>query len=255
MIANVSSNDNNTIGKDGTNLAENAAAAVHARAQSELAKAAEEAQKLLQELDHGATQNERVKIHVFDFSDTGAYLSKGSGDKMRARKIYQELYDKVGTTGSWKITDIVPARASTLGHTNKVIGFWHAFVESNVTGEKVDMRQVVDEMRTSNCDDLAVAQVCYPEMPGAYCVVAIEDNIGIGAKINEMQKSGCAPTSTSSKPRPTCSTSIVALRRGRRARRRSKGTSARRRGGGANGRRGLGCGGEASDARDERPCV
>ena len=109
MIANVSNNNNNTTGQDGTNIAEAAAAAVHARAQSELAKAAEEAQKVLQGLDHDEAQNEHVKIHLFDFSDAGAYLSKGSGDKMRTRKIYQEIYDKAGTAG-WKITDVVPAR-------------------------------------------------------------------------------------------------------------------------------------------------
>ena len=190
MIANVSNNNNNTTGQDGTNIAEAAAAAVHARAQSELAKAAEEAQKVLQGLDHDEAQDERVKIHLFDFSDAGAYLSKGSGDKMRTRKIYQEIYDKAGTAG-WKITDVVPARASSVGHTNKVIGFWHAFAEAKAPGENIDVHQVMEGMHAFNCDDIAVAPVCYPEMPGAYCVVIIEDNVGVGAKINEMQKSGC----------------------------------------------------------------
>ena len=57
MIANVSINNNNTIGHDGTNMSEAATAAVHARAQSELAKAAEEAQKVLQGLDRAARED------------------------------------------------------------------------------------------------------------------------------------------------------------------------------------------------------
>ena len=43
----------------------------------------------------------------------------------------------------------------------------------------------------AGCDGLAVALVCYPEMPGTYCIVIIEDNVGVGAKIHELQKAGC----------------------------------------------------------------
>ena len=103
MTANDYGNDNSNGVRDGTHTADTVAAAVRARAQSELAEAAEKAQKILQDLDQGAAQNERVKIHLFDFSHDGEYLSRGSGDKMRTRKIYQEIYDKVGTA-DWKIT-------------------------------------------------------------------------------------------------------------------------------------------------------
>ena len=190
MFANVSSNNNNTIGQDGTNMSEAATAAVHARAQRELAKAAEEAQKVLQGLDRDEAQNERLKIHLFDYSENGAYTCKGSGDKVRKRNIYQELYEKTAEAG-WKITDIMPARAIPVGHTNKVVGFWHAFVEAKALGEKIDVRSVMGSMHALGCKDIVVAPVCYPEMPGACCIVITEDNIGVGAKINEMQKAGC----------------------------------------------------------------
>ena len=79
-----------------------------------------------------------MKINLLDFSDGGQYISKGSGDKVRARKIYEELYAKTGAA-TWKITDVTPARTVSIGHTNKVIGFWHAFAESKVSGAKIDV--------------------------------------------------------------------------------------------------------------------
>ena len=107
-MANNYNNKTNTIGSGGINITESAASAVRARAHSELAKAAEEAQNLLQDLNQDAAQNERMQINLFDLRHGGALISKGSGDKMRARKIYQILYDKVGAA-DWKITDITPA--------------------------------------------------------------------------------------------------------------------------------------------------
>ena len=50
---------------------------------------------------------------------------------MRLRKIYQLLYEKAGAADR-KITDIAPAKATTVGHTYKVIGFWRAMAEMKV---------------------------------------------------------------------------------------------------------------------------
>ena len=111
-MANNYNNETNTIGSGGINITESAAAAVRARAHSELTKAAEEAQRVLKELDQGAAQHDRVKIHLFDLSDGGAYISKGSGDKMRARKIYELFYEKLGDA-CFKIIDVGSA---VLGH-------------------------------------------------------------------------------------------------------------------------------------------
>ena len=71
-----------------------------------------------------------------------------------------------------------------------MIGYWHAFAESKFADAKVDVQQVIEELWAS-CDGLAAAPMCYPEMPGTYCIVVPEDNTGIGSKISEMRRGGC----------------------------------------------------------------
>ena len=54
---------------------------------------------MLTELDQGAAQHDRVKIYLSDISEGGTYISKGSGDRMRARNIYELFYEKLGEAG------------------------------------------------------------------------------------------------------------------------------------------------------------
>ena len=74
---------------------------------------------------------------------------------MRMRKIYQLLYEKAGSA-ELKITDIAPAKATTVGHTNKAIGFWWAMAEMKEPGAKIDgVQRVIGEL-WDVCDGLAV---------------------------------------------------------------------------------------------------
>ena len=157
--------------------------------QCELTKAAQKVQEALEALEQNAAHSERVQINLFDLHGDGALISKGSGDKMRLRKIYQKLYDKTGAA-DWKITDISPAKANIVGHTNKVIGFWRAMAEMKQPGAKIEAERIIGELWDA-CDGIAATQLCRPEMPGEHCIIITEDNIGIGSKALEMHTAGC----------------------------------------------------------------
>ena len=106
------------------------------------------------------------------------------------RKIYQLLYEKAGSA-ELKITDIAPAKATTVGNTNKAIGFWWAMDEMKEPGAKIDgVQRVIGEL-WDVCDGLAATQLCHPEMPGEQCIIITEDNVGIGLKAFELHAAGC----------------------------------------------------------------
>ena len=121
-MANNYNNEINTIGSNVNMPVDPVAAALRTRAESEMTAAAQKAQEALDAIEQGAERNEQVQINLFDFHDGGALVSKGSGDKVRMRKIYQLLYEKAGAA-AWKITDIAPAKATTGGHTNRSSAF------------------------------------------------------------------------------------------------------------------------------------
>ena len=79
------------------------------------------------------------------------------------RKIYQLLYEKAGAA-AWKITDIAPAKATTVGHTNKAIGFWWAMAEMKEPSAKIDGVQRVMPREAPPLDNTLVEtqlEVCW----------------------------------------------------------------------------------------------